>query len=335
MQTCSICQNSERNRLCVAREMMFGLRDHFSYLECGSCGCVQLIDVPQNLGRYYPEGYYAYGESGPFKAWVQAQWAAHTFGRFAPVGWLVKEFLWRYDALAAFRRAKVGPSARILDVGCGVGLLIRDLFRLGYSNVTGADPFVPAELIYPGGVRVFKKTLAEIQGQFDFIMLHHSYEHMPEPAMVMQQLARLLATGGSVMIRIPVADSYAWRHFGVNWLHLDPPRHLFLHTRKSIELLAKQAGFKITEWQLEGNETAFLGSEQYQRDIPLLDERSYAAGPAKLIKNWPRVRKFRKLAEEMNRRGEGDWACILLKPFGTAPVWTSDRSAHASQQQER
>jgi len=310
---CAICQNKTRNRKHLAREMMFGMRDEFSYLECGSCGCVQLIDVPLDLGRYYPEGYYSFGESGSIKSWIHAQWAAFTYGRFAPVGWLVNEFFWRYDALAAVRRANVSLSARILDVGCGSGSLIRDMFRLGFQNVSGVDPFVPQELTLRGGIRVFKKTLSEIEGKFDLIMLHHSFEHMPEPANVLRQLARLLATSGGVMIRVPVADSYAWQHYGVDWLHLDPPRHLFLHTRKSVSLIAQAAGLRITEWHLEGNESSFLGSEQYRQDIPLLDRRSYAASPANLVRNWPQVRRFRQQAEEMNRRGQGDWACIRLE----------------------
>jgi hypothetical protein len=56
--TCRICENSENNRLHRAREMMFGLRDEFDYLECARCGTLQIADVP-DLSRYYPQDYYS------------------------------------------------------------------------------------------------------------------------------------------------------------------------------------------------------------------------------------------------------------------------------------
>ena len=41
--------------------MMFGHRDRFTAGECGRCGCVQLLDPPADLGRYYGPGYYSFG----------------------------------------------------------------------------------------------------------------------------------------------------------------------------------------------------------------------------------------------------------------------------------
>ncbi|MGH2855114.1 MAG: hypothetical protein ACRDLF_13090, partial [Solirubrobacteraceae bacterium] len=59
--TCAICANAAGNRVFGAREMMFGLRERFEYLECGECGCLQLLDVPEDLARFYPESYYSLG----------------------------------------------------------------------------------------------------------------------------------------------------------------------------------------------------------------------------------------------------------------------------------
>jgi len=46
LTACRICGNSVGNKTHAAREMMFGMRDVFHYLECASCGCVQLVDTP-------------------------------------------------------------------------------------------------------------------------------------------------------------------------------------------------------------------------------------------------------------------------------------------------
>src|SRR6185436_3569999 len=58
---CRICGNAEGNQTFFPREMMFGWREEFEYLECGRCGCLQIARIPANLAKYYPsDGYYSY-----------------------------------------------------------------------------------------------------------------------------------------------------------------------------------------------------------------------------------------------------------------------------------
>ena len=42
--------------------MMLGTRDEFDYVQCGKCGCLQIEEVPDNLGEYYPQDYYSFRE---------------------------------------------------------------------------------------------------------------------------------------------------------------------------------------------------------------------------------------------------------------------------------
>jgi SAM-dependent methyltransferase len=313
---CSICQNAAGNRRHTAREMMFGFRDPFTYLECGQCGCLQLLDPPADLAKYYPANYYSFQPHGPIKTFLRRQWAGYTLRGGNPLGWLVNQLNGDNHAMKAVRRARLQPSASILDVGCGDGHLIQDLRHLGFARVAGADPYIAQELHHPGGVTVFKKQLGELSGRFDVIMLHHSYEHMERPGEVMQQLGRLLAPDGLVMICIPVAGSYAWRHYGVNWVNLDAPRHLFLHTPRSIGLLAERAGLRVVETFFEGNEGQFLASEDYQRDLPLCRPRPRGAAVLERFTARRRLRELRAQADELNRKDEGDWACFHLRKAG-------------------
>jgi hypothetical protein len=59
-KVCSICGNTGGNKTHSVREMMFGMRDVFQYLECGACGCLQLLNIPKDMGKYYPEQYYSF-----------------------------------------------------------------------------------------------------------------------------------------------------------------------------------------------------------------------------------------------------------------------------------
>jgi SAM-dependent methyltransferase len=310
--TCTICGNRRDNRTHVAREMMFGLRDRFRYLECGACGCLRLLDPPGDVARYYPETYYAFAVDSALQEALKRRWSAHAHGRRSVLGWAMSQLLGPYQAMLAVRRARIPFDARVLDVGCGAGRLIRDMKQLGYRSVCGLDPYIEHDIHYDDGVTVLRTELSGMTGEFDVIMLHHSFEHMPEPETVLSEVKRLLWPAGRILLRVPVADSFAWRRYGVNWMHLDPPRHVFLHTRKSIEMLADRCGLNVSSVVFEGNATQFIGSEQYEKDIPLADRRSVYSGGVRRWIGWWRARGLQRRVDELNRNGQGDWACFEL-----------------------
>jgi SAM-dependent methyltransferase len=292
--------------------MMFGLRDECRYLECGSCGCLQLLDPPADMSKYYPKDYYAFAASGRFQDAIKRRWAAFAHGRWTLLGWIAGQLLGPYEAMIAVRRARIPLHATILDVGCGAGRLVRDMKQLGYRHVSGLDPYIEGDIQYSDGVTVLRRQLSEMDGAFDVLMLHHSFEHMADPARQMQELRRLLRPGGRILLRIPIAGSYAWRRYGVNWMHLDPPRHFFLHTPTTIALLADRCGLRVSGLTFEGNASQFIGSEQYEQEIPLADPRSvYSGGPRRWI-GWWRTRRIQHRVDELNRSGQGDWGSFEL-----------------------
>jgi SAM-dependent methyltransferase len=308
--SCRICQSVEISCRVVAREMMFGFRDPFSYFECANCGCVQIQEIPADLGRYYPQNYYSFQGSGAAARWLKERWAACSFGGSDPVGSLIAAAFGKNASVESVKRSGAGFDADILDVGCGGGDFLLQLRSLGFSSLTGVDPFIANDLHYKNGVRVFKKNLGEMSGQFDLITLHHSLEHMADPAEILRQAGKILRPGGQMAIRVPVAGA-AWKQFKENWVGLDPPRHIFLPTVKSMEILAARAGLRLGRVVFDSTEFQFWASEQYRRDIPLHDARSQLSLRKRLLA-FGKMRRQRRQAGELNARGEGDAACFHL-----------------------
>jgi len=298
----------------MVREMMFGSKDEFEYFECTQCGCLQIKEYINDLAKYYPENYYSYKlrkdpKKNPVRTFLRRQRAKYClFG---------KNELWplrsnKYSSFNWFKKSKVKFEFAILDIGCGVGKLLIRMQKNGFSNLTGVDPFIKESIFYKNGVKVFKKNLFELEGRFDFIMAHHSLEHMPQPLNVFKKLYNLLKPHRYALIRIPLASSFAWRHYGINWVQLDAPRHFYLHTVKSIQLLSKQVGFKIEDIEYDSTKFQFLGSELYLREIPLKYGSRNLENHRSSVFSKEQIEAFKEKAIELNKKNDGDQACFYL-----------------------
>jgi hypothetical protein len=151
-----------------------------------------------------------------------------------------------------------------------------------------------------------------VTGEWDWVMFHHSFEHVPDPLETLRAAACLLARGGTCLIRIPTVSSEAWEQYGVDWVQLDAPRHLFLHSLESMERLAREAGLVVREVQFDSTAFQFWGSEQYRADIPLRDPRSYAVDPGASIFTAESLALFATRARELNAARRGDQAAFHL-----------------------
>jgi len=302
---------------------MFGWREEFEYLECARCGCLQIAQIPPNLEKYYPrEGYYSYKppKQKQNPGWLLAlrhERTRYLLGGYSPIGMLLARLSKPQEHFDWFAGRGLTLDSRLLDVGCGAGGLLLKLQREGFRSLLGADPFIEADIDYGNGVRILKRGVGELEGQFDFVMLHHSFEHMPDPAAALKQLARLVAPGGTLLLRIPVADSWARQHYGLNWMAWDAPRHLYLHTRKSMALLAEGAGMEIAGVVHDSSGQQFSSSELYIRGVPYVEHGKYrpdrgedARPDAFSQEAWD---DFQARAADLNRKGEGDTACFYLK----------------------
>ena len=100
------------------------------------------------------------------------------------------------------------PGKRVIDIGCGGGLLSEGMARRG-ATVTGIDlgeaPLAVARLhAEKSGVQVeYLQVLAEEiaeqrAGEYDAVTCLEMLEHVPDPASVIRACAKLVKPGGQV-----------------------------------------------------------------------------------------------------------------------------------------
>jgi len=299
--------------------MMFGYRERFLYFQCAKCGCLQIAEIPSNISNYYPADYYSYTHSPQARFQNPAMNVVKRFRDHYAVfsRGLIGKWLYKYFPHEPLRSLSGVPgltkAARILDVGCGSGTLLYLLKEKGFNNLLGIDPFIKENLVYPNGLRILKKALDAMVGEWDVMMFHHSLEHLADPLDVLQLVSRLLSPNAVCIVRIPIVPCFAWEYYGVNWVQLDAPRHFFIHSSDSISIAAEKAGLRLEKTVYDSTACQFWGSEQIVQDIPLISERSYAINPARAIFSRAEIRAFKQRTKKLNLDGAGDSAVFYLR----------------------
>ncbi len=200
-------------------------------VDCAECGLGRVHPLPdlERIAQFYPPSYYGV-----------------TGAKFVPL----VETLVRLVGARHVRTLSRGlkPGARVLDVGCGRGVLLSGLARRGFeahgfemsaSAAAGVDPRAV--------VRVGKNLRdAEYPAEyFDQVIIWHVLEHLPDPRETLQEIRRVLKPGGRIVVSVPNYSSLQARCSGAHWFHLDPPRHLFHFPVEGLRQLLVSTGFDI------------------------------------------------------------------------------------------
>jgi SAM-dependent methyltransferase len=275
--------------------MLFGTRERFDYLLCRRCGTMRIASVPPDLARYYPPDYYDGGGVEPTEPESKRRSPAAAAGAIRDEALL----LGRRRRLARWTRRWAPPLAAevrrgsaftrraglrsfddpILDVGCGRRAMnLLNLRTLGFRRLLGIDPFLEGDGDF-AGIPLRRRSIEEQSGSFQAITFHHSFEHVPDPEATLASAARRLRPGGVLLIRTPVMGTWFWEQYGTAWWELDPPRHLFVHTRAGLELVAGRAGLALVDIVWDSSYVEIIASEQIARDVAWREPGSWYCDP--------------------------------------------------------
>lgn len=134
----------------------------------------------------------------------------------------------------------------VLDFGSGNGGFLK-LAKNISKSVLGVElekaiiPYYKEENIH------LENNIDNIKNKFDIITSFHVIEHIKEPLDILEKLKNLLEDDGKLIIEVPNAndalltiyENEAFSNF-TYW-----SCHLYLYTQHTLNILAKQAGFKV------------------------------------------------------------------------------------------
>jgi len=193
------------------------------------------------LGRFHPP---------PDAAAVRALYPDEYYGepgtKFQP---LIESLVRLVGARhIGFLSRNLPPGARVLDVGCGRGVLLGALADRGFEvhgleisaeAVRGADP--RAEIRIASRLRE-----ADYPDRFfDEVIIWHVFEHMSDPVETLAEVHRILVAGGRLVVAVPNFESAQARWTGPAWFHLDLPRHLYHFPLSALCALLVKTGFAV------------------------------------------------------------------------------------------
>lgn len=135
--------------------------------------------------------------------------------------------------------AKRAPSGRLLDVGCGHGLLLDEARKRGYEpEGLELSEHAAAHARTQLHLTVHAKTLADLPPEptYNAIVLADVIEHLDDPPQAIDRCARLLEPGGVLCLVTPDPASRTAKTAGASWWGY-LPAHTFLLPRSTLKQL--------------------------------------------------------------------------------------------------
>ncbi len=149
----------------------------------------------------------------------------------------------------AFLSRGLAPGARVLDVGCGRGVILGALADRGLE-VHGVE--ISAEAARGADERAeirIAPRLADADypdAWFDEVVIWHVLEHLEDPRGTIREAQRILRPQGRLIVAVPNFSSAQARWSGAAWFHLDLPRHLYQFPLGALRRMLEDNGFEVT-----------------------------------------------------------------------------------------
>jgi len=165
----------------------------------------------------------------------------------------------------------LAKDARMLEVGCGNGFVLKALRGRGYRNVVGIEPSADAVARAEASIRdnitvdFLKEGIYE-SGSFDLIFFFQTLDHIYDPVHFLAVCRDLLAPEGLILAFNHDVESFSARLLGEKSPIIDI-EHPYLYSKETIRRLLRKCGFTPLKIYSPGN---VISVKHLLRLIPFL-----------------------------------------------------------------
>ena len=147
--------------------------------------------------------------------------------------------------------SKLPKNAKILEIGCGNGFILKTIYDLGYKNVYGVEPSEDA--ISKSSPKIKKNIITNIlkpgllsKESFDLIFFFQTFDHVPEPNKFLKECYHLLRKNGYILAFNHNIDSFSSKLLGEKSPIIDI-EHTFLYSFKTIKDIFEKNKFIVNK----------------------------------------------------------------------------------------
>jgi SAM-dependent methyltransferase len=222
---CPVCNGSPRPLF---------TKHGFDICECAGCGhqMAEPGDWSTHIARTYGDNYFTGGGAG--------------YSNYLSEGPLLRAAGRRYGRLIA-RHTEPGG---ILDVGAAAGFVLKGFEDCGWRG-TGVEPNATMAGYARNvlGIRVVAGDLesARFNEEFDAVSIIQVIGHLRDPLEALRITARLVRSGGFVLIESWNRGSLTARAFGRRWHEYSPPTVLHWFSLAGLCRLGGAAGLEVVK----------------------------------------------------------------------------------------
>lgn len=207
---CQICNNENGEELGILNYKLFDdslISGNFDIVSCNRCGFVfyNTSSMQIDYDNFYRESFYS-------TEYINRELTSDE------INYIDKSI----NILSPYIKDK---NISIMDVGCGNGVLLERLNKLGFTNLYGVDPS-------PSCVNIINKllnkkaqlgTITNIPFdniKVDIIILSHVLEHVIDLQLSLKNIDNKISKGGLIYVEVP--DSTKYEEYG------NPLRYFYL-----------------------------------------------------------------------------------------------------------
>ena len=200
-------------------------RIHYRMVKCHQCGLVRSDPVAdeQLLANLYTQSKFDYG--------TEVENLRRTYGHY----------LAKLDSLGVKKKS-------LLEIGCGNGFFLEQALAQGYTDVRGVEP--STEAISRAIPTIRKQIVCDVMrpglfeaATFDVVCLFQVFDHLSDPAGVLDECLRILKPGGFLLILNHNIDASSARILREHSPIIDI-EHTYLYSPKTLKFFVEKHGFQ-------------------------------------------------------------------------------------------